>query len=48
MFKSLIEKRHAKPQIGLEEGVQVAVLGLNRPVLMSIGAVPLLPGLPGR
>lgn len=48
MFKSLIEKCHAKPQIGLEEGVQVAVLGLNRPVLMSVGAVPLLTGLPGR
>lgn len=41
MFKSLIEKRHAKPQIGLEEGVQVAVL-------MSVGVVPLLTGLPGR
>lgn len=37
MFKPLIEKCHAKPQIGLEEGVQVMVLGLNRLVLMSVG-----------
>lgn len=48
MFKSLIEKRHAKPQIGLEEGVQVAVWGLSRQVLVSAGAVPLLIGSPGR
>lgn len=45
MFKSLMEKRHAESQIDLEEGVQVPVWGLNRAVLMGVGAVLLLSGL---
>lgn len=48
MFKSLIEKRHAKPQIGLEEGVQVVVLGPDLAGTDECRAVPLLTGLPGR
>lgn len=34
MFKSLIEKHHAKPQIGLEEGVKAEVFCLNWPPLL--------------